>query len=79
MIKLALLKSFGKKEKIFEFRKKRNFFSPDSRGGSFDLSISMATTLIQMIQMGQFSMSWPPSAPNEMTLMHWDSSLRRSG
>ena len=51
----------------------------NSRGGIFDLSISMATILMTMIQMGQLRMSVSAEPPKLMTEMHWASSLRRSG
>ena len=48
--------------------------------GNFDLSISMATTLMQMTQMGQSRRSAVAlELPKATALMQCDSNLRRSG
>lgn len=57
----------------------RSFTTMNSPGGSFDLSISMATMLIISIQIGVCKISASFECPNEITLMHCASNLRRSG
>merc|ERR1719189_125954 len=47
-------------------------------GGIFDLSMSMATMLINIIQQGESRIS-ASFRTNAIALIHWHSSLRLSG
>ena len=66
-------------QKLCKYRK-----SLQGRGGSFVRNISIATTLIAIIHIGKFRtfpLFFPSTveAPKEIALIHWDSSLWRSG